>query len=60
MREPDYRAARLESLKLLEGRRASYDVAMWQAPTLTVLSQTFLLTILSATTSPIASPCGQR
>lgn len=47
MREPDYRATRLESLKLLERRRASYDVAMWQAPTLTVLSQTFLLTILS-------------
>jgi hypothetical protein len=40
--EPEY-----ESLRLLEGRRLSYDAAMWQAPTLTVLSQTFLLVILS-------------
>jgi hypothetical protein len=47
MGEPDHRAARLESLKLLEGRRAGHDLAMWQAPTLTVLAQTFLLTILS-------------
>jgi hypothetical protein len=42
MCEPEY-----EALRLLEGRRLSYDDAMWQAPTLTVLSQTFLLVILS-------------
>jgi hypothetical protein len=39
--------AKQESLRLLEGRRLSYDAAMWQAPTLTSLAQTFLLVILS-------------
>jgi hypothetical protein len=34
-------------LALLEGRRLAIDGAMWQAPTLTLVGQVFLLTVLS-------------
>jgi hypothetical protein len=34
-------------LGLLEARRASFDQSMWQAPTLTIAAQAFLLAVLT-------------
>jgi hypothetical protein len=36
-----------EFVRLLEGRRLAYEQAQWQAPTLTIAAQAFLLTVLS-------------
>jgi hypothetical protein len=35
------------ALLLLEGRRLAYDAAMWQAPTLVLVVQAFLLAVLT-------------
>jgi hypothetical protein len=35
------------ALTILEGRRLAIDNAMWQAPTLTLVAQAFLLTVLT-------------
>jgi hypothetical protein len=35
------------ALLLLEGRRLAYDAAMWQAPTLVLIVQGFLLAVLT-------------
>jgi hypothetical protein len=36
-----------EFMRLLEGRRLAYEQAQWQAPTLTIAAQAFLLSVLS-------------
>lgn len=36
-----------KALDLLEGRRLAIDASMWQAPTLTLVAQVFLLQVLT-------------
>jgi hypothetical protein len=38
---------RQRALQLLEDRRLAADASMWQAPSLTLVAQAFLLTILT-------------
>jgi hypothetical protein len=40
-------AQREQTLQLLEGRRLAIDGSMWQAPTLTLVAQAFLLGVLT-------------
>jgi hypothetical protein len=45
--EPQEWAARTAVLSLLDRQRAISDAAMWQAPTITIAAQAFLLQILA-------------
>lgn len=41
------RERRKEFVALLEGRRLAVDASMWQAPTLTIVGQAFILRVLT-------------